>query len=194
MMYYSDISVIFGTMVPVLLSFTSLIQLILYVLGSVGLYSMAHNTGVKNAWFAWIPIARDYLLGSLADRYNQNSLHKTTFLHLWLTILSGVQTPLIYFLMVIFLVLSPLFYSVPVLLLALLLFLFLVSIVGVAYKVFYLLSFYYVTMDYEPSHALLYTILAFFGLGGILLFLSRRNVPVGVAGRCEPSQPKYNVH
>ena len=49
-------------------------------------------------------------------------------------------------------------------------------------------------MDYAPSRAVLYTILAFFNLGFIPLLLCRRNVPVGVAGRCEPLQPKYNIH
>ena len=62
------------------------------------------------------------------------------------------------------------------------------------YKVFYLFSFYYLMMDYEPSRAVLYTILAFFNLGFIPLLLCRHNVPVGVAGRCEPLQPKYNIH
>lgn len=194
MMYYPDFSHIFSTLVPVMFSFSSLISLVLYVLGSIGLYSMARNTGVRNPWFAWIPIARDFLLGSLADRYNSTAMRKNTSLHLWLTILSGIQTPLFYFLVIIAIVLSPLFYNVPILLLALLLFLFLASLVGIAYKVFYLLSFYYVTMDYEPSRAVLYTVLAFFDLGGILLFLSRHNVPVGIAGRCYPVQPKYNVH
>ena len=145
MMYYPDFSHIFSTLVPVMFSFSSLISLVLYILGSVGLYSMARNTGVRNPWFAWIPIARDFLLGSLADRYNSTAMHKNTSLHLWLTILSGIQTPLFYFLVIIAIVLSPLFYNVPILLLALLLFLFLASLVGIAYKVFYLLSFYYVT-------------------------------------------------
>ena len=70
----------------------------------------------------------------------------------------------------------------------------LLALVGVAYKVCYLVSFYYVMMDYEPSRAVLYTILAFLELQAIPLLLCRNNVPVGIAGRREPTQPKYGVH
>lgn len=69
-----------------------------------------------------------------------------------------------------------------------------VAVINLACKVLYLVCVYYTVMDYEPSRGVLYTILAFFNLEAIVWFLMRRNVPVGVAGRCEPLQPKYNVH
>lgn len=175
-------------------SFACLIELALYLVGSFGLYSMANNTGMKNPWLAWIPIARDYLLGSLADRYNCTSCQKKTSFSIWLAVLSAVQLPLTGFFLAVILILLSLMYLSPLPFLMLLFLTFLLSVVRIAYTVFYLLSFYYVTMDYEPSRSVLYTILSFFDIGGILLFLMRRNVPVGVAGRCEPLQPKYNVH
>ena len=39
-----------------------------YILGSLGLSRMAQNAGMPRPWLAWIPIARDYLLGGLCDR------------------------------------------------------------------------------------------------------------------------------
>lgn len=45
-------------------------------------------------------------------------------------------------------------------------------------------------MDYEPSRAVLYTILAFLELQAIPLLLCRNNVPVGIAGRREPYSAK----
>ena len=62
------------------------------------------------------------------------------------------------------------------------------------YQVCYLVAFYNVVLDFEPNRAVLYTVLAFFGLGGVCLMLCRNNVPVGVAGKCGPTQPKYHVH
>lgn len=38
---------------------------ILYIIGSIGLYKMAKNDGVRNAWLAWVPIGNYYILGYL---------------------------------------------------------------------------------------------------------------------------------
>lgn len=179
----------------ILLGITSFTGLIFYVIGSIGLYAMANNTGMKNPWLAWIPIARDYLLGSLTDRYNRSVRQKNTSYRFWLTLLCGIQTPLVYLCLLLFGVLvSTVLYSAPVLILVLAMAFLLIAAFRIAYRIFYLISFYYVTMDYEPSRAVLYTVLAFFGLDSIALFLCRNSVPVGIAGRCEPVQPKYNVH
>lgn len=71
---------------------------------------------------------------------------------------------------------------------------FLIAAIELLYQVCYLVAFYNVVMDFEPNRAVLYTVLAFFGLGGVCLMLCRNNVPVGVAGKCGPTQPKYHVH
>ena len=96
--------------------------------------------------------------------------------------------------LLLFIVVSLFVYSMPVLLMVVVMLSTLLALVGVAYKVCYLVSFYYVMMDYEPSRAVLYTILAFLELQAIPLLLCRNNVPVGIAGRREPTQPKYDVH
>ena len=130
-----------------------------------------------------------YLLGSACRQ-------KKSMLNVWLTVLSAISLPLSVLSVVLTLILLPLFFNLasPLAAMVLSLFSLLLSVVGIAYKVFYLFSFYYLMMDYEPSRAVLYTILAFFNLGFIPLLLCRHNVPVGVAGRCEPLQPKYNIH
>ena len=181
-MYYHDPFTVVASFLPPAILVCLVVQLVLYLLGSAGLYAMANNTGMKNPWTAWIPIARDHLLGSLADRYNCSCRQKKSMLNVWLTVLSAVSLPLFFNL------------ASPLAAMVLSLFSLLLSVVGIAYKVFYLFSFYYLMMDYEPSRAVLYTILAFFNLGFIPLLLCRHNVPVGVAGRCEPLQPKYNIH
>ena len=193
-MYYSDFSYLFD-LLGWSVALGGLLQLALYVAESLGLYAMTRNTGVHNPWFAWLPIARDYLIGELSDRYNLSSRQKKGWMRVLLTTLSAVQLPLgLVGVLLLFIVVSLFVYSMPVLLMVVVMLSTLLALVGVAYKVCYLVSFYYVMMDYEPSRAVLYTILAFLELQAIPLLLCRNNVPVGIAGRREPTQPKYDVH
>ncbi|MDW7670766.1 MAG: hypothetical protein SCK57_08350 [Bacillota bacterium] len=41
------------------------IALASYVLAAIGLYTMAKNRGIENAWIAWIPVVQLYILGRL---------------------------------------------------------------------------------------------------------------------------------
>ena len=43
--------------------------LAMYVLKSVGLYTIARRRGLKNPWMAWVPVLNDWLLGSISDQY-----------------------------------------------------------------------------------------------------------------------------
>ncbi len=64
----------------------SLIQLIvsplfsiaLYVLSSLGLYTIAQRRGLNSPWLAWIPVARVWLLGSLSDQYRYVTRRQTS--------------------------------------------------------------------------------------------------------------------
>lgn len=42
------------------------VRFIFYVLESIGLMRIAKKDGIKYSWMAWLPIARDYLLGTIA--------------------------------------------------------------------------------------------------------------------------------
>ena len=80
-MYYHDPFTVVASFLPPAILVCLVVQLVLYLLGSAGLYAMANNTGMKNPWTAWIPIARDHLLGSLADRYNCSCRQKKSMLN-----------------------------------------------------------------------------------------------------------------
>lgn len=41
----------------------------LYVLRSLGVYSIAKRRGLNHAWFAWVPVVDSYLLGCISDQY-----------------------------------------------------------------------------------------------------------------------------
>lgn len=48
---------------------SSLFGIALYVLSSMGLYTIAQRRGLAKPWLAWIPVANSYLVGSLSDQY-----------------------------------------------------------------------------------------------------------------------------
>ena len=191
-MYYHDP---FFSSLPFLLTPLAVVRIALYLASSWGIYAMANNTGMKSPWMAWVPFAKDYLMGSLADRYH-NTLHeKKTHFHLWLTLLGVTQAPLTVLSIMVFGVVLFLFSYAPTsIILLMVLSIFLIAAIELLYEVCYLVAFYNVVLDFEPNRAVLYTVLAFFGLGGVCLMLCRNNVPVGVAGKCGPTQPKYHVH
>lgn len=193
-MYYNDFSYLFNLM-GLSLFCGSLIELVLYIFESIGLYAMARNTGLNNAWLSWLPIGRDYLIGALADRYFLTCRQKSGWLRILLTTLSAIQFPLsLVGILLAFIIISLFIYSLPMLLVIVVMLCALLTVVSLVYKVCYLVAFYYMMMDYEPSRAVLYTVLAFFELQAIPLMLCRNNVPVGEAGRHQPTQPKYDVH
>lgn len=45
------------------------ISAVMYVLKSIGLYSVAKRRRIKHPWLAWIPLGDYWILGSIADQY-----------------------------------------------------------------------------------------------------------------------------
>lgn len=41
----------------------------MYVLQSLGMYTIAQRRGIKHPWMAWLPVTNMWLLGSIADQY-----------------------------------------------------------------------------------------------------------------------------
>lgn len=151
----------------------------LYVLRSLGLYRMAANTGVRYAWFAWIPLLHEYLCAKMGDR-TRITRDKPAFLEKWMVVLAAA-----WLLSRIF---QPFF---KYLFLIGLLYQALMALVSIALLVIVVLADYWIYMDYEPSMAALYTVFSVFRLDGIAKFIVRENVPVGVTGVCGGKQPKY---
>ena len=50
-------------------SFVSLVSIALYVLMSLGLYTLAQRRGIQHAWLAWVPVGSLWILGAIADDY-----------------------------------------------------------------------------------------------------------------------------
>jgi len=69
-------SMIVGFIVGGILS--SLYSLLVYILQSVGFYSVAKRRGIHHAWLGWIPVANMWVLGSIADQWRFVSKGKVT--------------------------------------------------------------------------------------------------------------------
>ena len=50
-------------------SFSFLFGIAMYVLTSLGLYTLAKRRGIKNAWLSWVPVINCWIIGSLSDQY-----------------------------------------------------------------------------------------------------------------------------
>ena len=45
------------------------ISIAIYVLGALGLYTIAKRRQINHPWLAWVPIASGWIIGSLSDQY-----------------------------------------------------------------------------------------------------------------------------
>lgn len=159
----------------------SFFGILFYVLRSIGVYKMALNTGMPSPWMAWVPLLHEYLCVKMGDR-TLSARGKTPYVEKGFVSLA-----------VIYIVLSlprALFFRV-----------FLVGMVfrlafwgvGIAVFVMKIIGEYWLYSDFEPNLATLYTVLSVIGLGSVVKFILRNNVPVGVAGFTSERQPKYQV-
>ena len=46
-----------------------LLRLVSFVLGGIGLYTIAKRRGIPNPWLAWIPVVNYWIVGSISDQY-----------------------------------------------------------------------------------------------------------------------------
>ena len=62
----------------VVMLISSIYSLVVYILHSVGVYSIAKRRGIHHPWLAWIPIAKVWTLGSISDQYQYLAKKKVT--------------------------------------------------------------------------------------------------------------------
>lgn len=68
----------FAVFAAVFLFFALAIGIVSYVLTAVGLHGIGKRRGIHNSWLAWIPVASDWLLGSISDQYQYVARRKET--------------------------------------------------------------------------------------------------------------------
>lgn len=67
----------------------------MYIFRSMGMYAIATRRGLKHAWFAWVPVVDQYLLGCVSDQYQYVVKGKVKSRRKWLLGLNIVMAVLI---------------------------------------------------------------------------------------------------
>ena len=73
---------------------------IAYVLRSQALYAIAKRRNIKGAWLVWVPVANNWIMGTIADEYNKKVADKKTGWKIALLVV-GIVSALFAFLYVI---------------------------------------------------------------------------------------------
>ena len=75
---------VLGIVFAVVMTIALIIAIGLYILRSMGLYTIAKRRGLRLPGMAWVPIGSEWLVGSIADQFNRKArkknLHLRTFL------------------------------------------------------------------------------------------------------------------
>ncbi|WRS27170.1 hypothetical protein U6B65_12670 [Oscillospiraceae bacterium MB08-C2-2] len=160
------------------------VDLVMYILRSIGLWNIGTNRRLPNPWLAWIPVVWAYSLGNVADDINQRTGKKTVYRYLLLggSILAGVFGAAAN---------GPAFmrfrefmeelqygYADPRSLAGLYTMGGLLSLVGLAVKVIEYIALYAIYKEYKPQNAVLWTVLSvFFGFLPSIFLFTLRNAP-----------------
>lgn len=51
------------------MGFSGLLGILLWVLASIGLTTIANRRGLRNGWLSWLPVGYDWTIGNIADQY-----------------------------------------------------------------------------------------------------------------------------
>lgn len=148
-----------------------------YVIRALGLYRIAKNNGVENAWLAWIPLADLYLLGKVTGDISlgNRKLKNTALWLLLVPIIGGGISVLFYFGMILAIVVAGIGASaagsgtgvivMPIVVCILMFIAFLVVVVVAAlfYYIVYGMAYYTLCAKFKGSaHSVFYTLMALF--------------------------------
>ncbi|MDF2674967.1 MAG: conserved rane protein of unknown function [Clostridiales bacterium] len=133
-----------------------ILAIVLYVLGSLGLYKLAQNTGIENPWLAWIPIANLYILAKLVKSVK----------------LGSFEVPSLEIVLPVGCLAAAILGNIPVI----------GWLIYLAYVVLLVIVFYKLFTIYRPQQATLWIVLSivlsFIGMPFIFLFIMRNDRPV----------------
>lgn len=89
-LYGSDMELFAGLagLMLIILLIVLAVSLVLYILRSIGLMTIARNRNLPNPWIIWIPIVGGYTLGAIADDINEQKGTKS--IYRWLLLGGGI--------------------------------------------------------------------------------------------------------
>lgn len=68
-----------------------LIALVFYLFESIGVCKMAKSAEIKNPWLSFVPVARNWVFGTLAEKYKKKNGVKSARFGIILTVLSVIE-------------------------------------------------------------------------------------------------------
>ena len=81
----------FGALAVFIIILFAILVVFCYVFSSIGLMNLAKKKNVSNAWLAFIPVGRSYIIGKLGHEvYNKENKNATTFM--WVTLGLGAAS------------------------------------------------------------------------------------------------------
>ena len=181
----------------------------LYVISSLGLYTIANRRGIQNAWLAWLPIGSMWVLASIADHYRRTVRGEQKNRRTLLVILTAVIFVLA--LVLIGNLVQGIFqfavdmndmyldsnYSTPedtinrsfATLLSSAGLVFIIFVCTIVVMVFQFICLYELFASCDPDNKTIFLLLSIFlNISGILVFICRNKD----AGMHPPAQPNYN--
>ena len=69
---------------------SAVIGIAIYLLESISVYKMAKSAQIKNPWLAFIPVANDWVFGTLAEKYKKKNRTKSARFGIILPVLEGI--------------------------------------------------------------------------------------------------------
>ncbi len=176
----------------------SAFALLIFILVGITTFQLMKRRNLPGAWTSFVPLLNNYAFGAIADHISARSGKKTAYrfsLPIIATVLSiSVIAMLITLIAMVFeympldVTYSYLYgYDYPyygneedliAIGLATMLFLFVIGIVSILYTIFYYIAMYKIFKDYNPSNAVMYTVLSIFiSVVQPFLFFSLRKKP-----------------
>ena len=162
-----------------------LIGLALYLLESIGVYKMAKSAEIKNPWLSFVPVGRNWVFGTLAEKYKKKNGTKSARFGIILPVLEGIVL-IETIALTIFPVISDAvntsaemapeqFMSlIPVIILY-----FALMAVAIAYAVVFFIALWRIYASFDKANATLYIVLSvLFSISSpIILFIIRNRKP-----------------
>ncbi len=154
------------------------IILAVYILRAIGLYKLAKNRGINNAWLAWIPVGDAYIMGCLSEA-SPYMKHKFPKMHvIYPSIMGGFIFLTITLMFGFFL---PNITSVYGLLFPLLVY-GLLFLAAIFIRLVHSFILYHIYKIYDPDNVILFLVLSIvMSIDFIFLFVIRNKVPLYVA-------------
>lgn len=69
---------------------SAVIGIAIYLLESISVYKMAKSAEIKKPWLAFIPVANDWVFGTLAEKYKKKNSTKSARFGIILPVLEGI--------------------------------------------------------------------------------------------------------